>query len=426
MEGEAYLRDGKVPRERQIRILAHHLDGKAYSFYMQKIATDDPNNWDLHKFFTELFNYCFPIDYRQRMRIKLDEFYQKNNQSVSDYVFELQELFSMVGTIPPEMKVVKLWYSLKTRTQKAMWRDGLNPDSSTWEEIITKAEMIEIADNVLDPRDRNKNAYSRPDHGNKPRNSTMDSASRSLTYTNRDRERNRQSQGDDKTRQPSQSRQPSQPRQGPAGSAEKHASSRRPTPQASGSGNGKPAPRKTVQFTGLSEKEMAQLRADGKCFLCKEQGHMSRNCPNKHTIKGNGNNKPPGIPSYSMDMAFIEDIDSDPDQNETLESMPIGLIGFETGTEEPESAAKDNWRKWYPLWQYPAGSARDQLGNCYEMMAEYILTIQQPYPGDDQAKKKHPSFYPPERFEVKQVRGNPSNFRITDSLSGMRTVISKS
>ena len=58
MEGEAYLRDGKVHRERQIRILAHHLDGKAYDFYMQKVATDDPKNWTLHK---SLRNYLISV-----------------------------------------------------------------------------------------------------------------------------------------------------------------------------------------------------------------------------------------------------------------------------------------------------------------------------------------------------------------------------
>ena len=63
MEGEAYIRDGKVSWERQIRILAHYLDGKAYDFYMQKVASDNPNNWTLYKFFTELFNYCFLVDY---------------------------------------------------------------------------------------------------------------------------------------------------------------------------------------------------------------------------------------------------------------------------------------------------------------------------------------------------------------------------
>jgi hypothetical protein len=40
-EGEAYLRDGKVHRERQLRVLAHYLDGKGYDFYMQKVAPDE-------------------------------------------------------------------------------------------------------------------------------------------------------------------------------------------------------------------------------------------------------------------------------------------------------------------------------------------------------------------------------------------------
>jgi hypothetical protein len=40
------------------------LDGKAYKFYMQKFASNDLNNWNLHKFFTELFNFCFPVNYR--------------------------------------------------------------------------------------------------------------------------------------------------------------------------------------------------------------------------------------------------------------------------------------------------------------------------------------------------------------------------
>ena len=153
MEGEAYLRDGKVVRERQIRILAYYLDGKAYNFYLQKVASDDPANWTLHKFFMELFNYCFPVDYRQKMRMKLEDFHQKQGQLVSEFVFELQELFSLVGPMPAEMKVVKLWYSLTTRIQKALWRDGLHPDSSTWDEVVAKAEVIEIADSVTNRRE---------------------------------------------------------------------------------------------------------------------------------------------------------------------------------------------------------------------------------------------------------------------------------
>jgi Zinc knuckle len=31
----------------------------------------------------------------------------------------------------------------------------------------------------------------------------------------------------------------------------------------------------------LSEKEKRRLMAEGRCFFCKQQGHMSRNCPKK-------------------------------------------------------------------------------------------------------------------------------------------------
>ena len=83
----------------------------------------------------------------------MDETQIKHNQPVSDFVFELQELFSMVGAMPAEMKVIKLWYSLNTRIQHAMWRDGLHPDSSTWDEVVAKAEIIEIVDNVINCRE---------------------------------------------------------------------------------------------------------------------------------------------------------------------------------------------------------------------------------------------------------------------------------
>ena len=68
---------------------------------MQKVVPDDPMNWGLHRFFAELYNYCLPIDYKQRTRLRLEDLYQGSSQSVAEYVHELNELFSMVGDIPP-------------------------------------------------------------------------------------------------------------------------------------------------------------------------------------------------------------------------------------------------------------------------------------------------------------------------------------
>ena len=82
-----------------------------------------------------------------------------------------------------------------------------------------------------------------------------------------------------------------------------------------------------------------------------------------------------------MDMEVIESDDS----GETLESLPVGFIDVKPETvvsEIPEPVIDDSWRKWYPDWQDPRALAPCQIGNCYEKTAEYILTIQQPYPGD--------------------------------------------
>ena len=78
-----------------------------------------------------------------------------------------------------------------------------------------------------------------------------------------------------------------------------------------------------------------------------------------------------------MDMAIIED---DNDNESILESMPVGCIDINS----TENQAED-LQKWYPDWQNPEALAPEQIGNCYEMTAEYVLTIRQPYPGDDLA-----------------------------------------
>ena len=85
------------------------------------------------------------------MRMKLEGLFQGPSQSISEYMYELQELFSMIGTMPDNIKVIKLWYGLRPRIQKVMWKDSLHPDTSTWDEIAAKAEMIELANSVVNP-----------------------------------------------------------------------------------------------------------------------------------------------------------------------------------------------------------------------------------------------------------------------------------
>jgi len=66
-EGTAYVRDGHVPAKKCVFILSHYLMGRAHEFYTCEVA-GDPYQWRLPKFFKELFNYCFPIDFRTKQR----------------------------------------------------------------------------------------------------------------------------------------------------------------------------------------------------------------------------------------------------------------------------------------------------------------------------------------------------------------------
>jgi hypothetical protein len=74
-ESDAYLRDGKVKGRRKVFLLSYYLAGKAYDFYTQKVAIDE-ERWTVPQFYKELFNYCFPVDYRMQLRRTLARCHQ--------------------------------------------------------------------------------------------------------------------------------------------------------------------------------------------------------------------------------------------------------------------------------------------------------------------------------------------------------------
>jgi len=133
-------------------VLSYYLDGTAYDFYMQRVSMDF-SEWTLQEFFEELYNYCFPVNYQMEQWLKLKRSFQ-NDKKVSAYVHELKELYNMIGTIDKCEKVIKLWYGLRASIQQGLWQDLLNPEISSWEDVLNHASILEIAHNVSDNKDR--------------------------------------------------------------------------------------------------------------------------------------------------------------------------------------------------------------------------------------------------------------------------------
>jgi hypothetical protein len=59
----------------------------------------------------------------------------------------------------------------------------------------------------------------------------------------------------------------------------------------------------------LNEAERKRLQAEGRCFFCKAQGHMSRQCPKKQARTGNPPNltRPRTITARAVESEFESD-----------------------------------------------------------------------------------------------------------------------
>ena len=104
---------------------------------------------------------------------------------------------------------------------------------------------------------------------------------------------------------------------------------------------------KSKKIIILTPEKKAELLTAGKCFKCEEVGHLSRDCPTDNIVKFSGS-KPPGVPSYSMEMDLLEEGTGDV---ELLSSMPIGMISYVAAEGNGTMNDHNHWRLNCPIWQ---------------------------------------------------------------------------
>ncbi|KAJ6521849.1 hypothetical protein B0H19DRAFT_1203452, partial [Mycena capillaripes] len=80
------------PEAEQVYFVSYYLDGKALDFYNQVVVPDE-DAWTLKRFFTELFNFCFPVDYRNKQRKRLDRCFQ-GSKEVAAHVAEWSQIWN--------------------------------------------------------------------------------------------------------------------------------------------------------------------------------------------------------------------------------------------------------------------------------------------------------------------------------------------
>ncbi|KAJ7056010.1 hypothetical protein C8F01DRAFT_1311981 [Mycena amicta] len=148
-EGTAYVEMGRIPASRQPFYLSYFLTGTAADFYNQVVVPNE-REYNLGRFFLGLYEFCFPTDFRMQQRRRLDEL-QQDDRTVAATVALFSELWNTIGITDSQEKVVKLWNSFDDDIQVEMYRDKLNPEYSTWAEVVRGATHAEIIVNLARP-----------------------------------------------------------------------------------------------------------------------------------------------------------------------------------------------------------------------------------------------------------------------------------
>jgi hypothetical protein len=141
-EATTHVRMGRVPLDEQVYFVSYYLDGKAIDFYNQVVVPDE-ENWTLKKFFIELFEFCFPVDFRNAQRKCLNRCFQ-GQKDVATHVAEWSQIYNTIGLEDTQEKVVKLFNSFTFPIQTEIYRKGFDPETATWEEVVKAAEQSEF------------------------------------------------------------------------------------------------------------------------------------------------------------------------------------------------------------------------------------------------------------------------------------------
>jgi hypothetical protein len=126
------------------------------------------------------------------------------------------------------------------------------------------------------------------------------------------------------------------------------------------------------QGAKLSKEKHDKLMSEGRCFICKEMGHMSRQCPKWMMVPSGSRDKPPGVPNYTVHIETNEISEQQllDESTEVLTKIPLSMACFRYET--PGSRGSRT-----------VEILNDPMGNPLAQQAEEVLRRHMPYPRDD-------------------------------------------
>ncbi|KZV96366.1 hypothetical protein EXIGLDRAFT_816946 [Exidia glandulosa HHB12029] len=268
-----------------IPLLSSFLSDKASRWYMHNVVLSE-ENWTMRRFYDELFDHCFPSDFKLLLRKRFARATQ-GNRDVREYARDLKVMSRRFPDVNERQLIQVLWEGVHKYIRVKWFEYGFNIDENTYDDLVSAAEQFEKAERARTGEDRNTKL---PERLTGPRGDAAPKREfrpwrRSATPAAR----------------PTNSAPTGRIYSNAATVKPKLQANRagfqRPRGQSSNSGNrpgSRPGPgmrqERPRDNNILSAAERERLSNEGKCFQCKEVGHFSRNCPSRQQAR-----KPSGI-----------------------------------------------------------------------------------------------------------------------------------
>ncbi|KAJ7614195.1 hypothetical protein FB45DRAFT_1111374 [Roridomyces roridus] len=234
-----------------IKLIVNFMSGKASRFFMDHVASD-MHKWTIKGIYRALFDHCFPTDIKQRLRRKLLNTHQ-GNTTVRDFVRDIKSLARRFPDVGQQQLVQILWDGAVSYVRVKWLEKGLSPEDTSFERLEKWALRYESAHEALEME--------------KSHWESDKEARRTWEYTSETSETDDGNSMEDSSDSSHSEAEDSSGRQA-TGTGRRNASDRRPMGSR----------------TRLSAEDKDALRAEGRCFNCREVGHQERNCPERHEV----------------------------------------------------------------------------------------------------------------------------------------------
>ncbi|KAJ7607831.1 hypothetical protein DFH06DRAFT_1347271 [Mycena polygramma] len=282
-----------------IKILVNFMSGKASRFFMKHVALRH-KDWTLKSIYEALFNYCFPPDFKLQLREQLTGAKQGKND-VRDFQRDLETLAVRFPDVTEREIRQIFWTGIRSHLRLHLIEKGLDPERSSIQKLVKYASRREAARKTLKREREGLTCNPSPEVVHSTHAAT------------------------DQERSPSADEEDSNPE------SEIEPGSGATAVESAGEEEENEPPSQFRRRNSLPQDEYLRLRQEGRCFKCKNKGHLSRNCPEAEPN--------PPVEVLAARFADHEESDRSSEQNESEddEIRNSGSAGLRDTDDEEES-----------------------------------------------------------------------------------------